>query len=176
MTLDFENVWQVISNCVPPEITHFQKQSHPGIGWRLKTVIPSSTDQDLFKSWLLITQKHPYAACLHETAYDWNQNLIPNALSVWTQDGIDIVIDNQSTPVNYHIIPSETSFKSSGKKLIKQINKDQKTSPEKNSQQDWHNLLCVAQLISSWTTDQQARVNRTTIKVVSDDKNSGKTN
>ena len=171
---DFKDVWHILSTGVPPEISHFRNQTHPGRQYWLKTVIPCrEADHTLFDLWARVVQQHPSTVEITDQAYDWNGAIIPGAHSVWVREGVDVVLRQHARGADYSIMPFEDSFNSSGRLYHRQVLQAQKLDPEKSSNSDWQNLICTTQLMSTWTTDTQARARRQVFKVVKNEENSG---
>ena len=170
---DFNNVWHILSTGVPPEISHFRNQTHPGRQFWLKTVIPSrDIDHHLFDLWARVIQQHSLSVQITDQAYDWFENIIPGAHSIWVREGIDVVLRQHARGADYSILPFEDSFNSSGLLYHRQVLQSQRLDCEKSLNSDWQNLISTTQLMSSWTTDTQARARRKVFKVVKNEENS----
>lgn len=167
MNWDFANIAEILSKGISPEITHFQKNSHPGQNWWLKTVVPP--EHKLIELWNRIHAQHPHQVKIEPGAWDWYQNPIPNCLTIWLDHSIDIRIKKIRSRLDFVILPFEEGFNLLGKELFDSLNKtktlDQTIDPS------WQSLLDVTQLMSSWTTDQQARARRQIFKVVNNEQN-----
>lgn len=169
MTVDFSNVYQVLSNGQPPEITHFQKGSHPGRGWYLKTAVPIVGEPDLYKIWRRLSKQHSNLICLTPESYNWNQQLIQNVFSVWVRETIDVRLNLREGVYDYSIIPFEDSFNIHGKTLKKQLVQFQKQNPHAKELDDLHYLSSVIQFMCDWHTDAQARARRSQFRVVTNE-------
>jgi hypothetical protein len=169
MTLDFEHVWHILSDSQPPEVTHFQKGSHPGRGWWLKTAVPLVGNPDLYQIWRNIAKHHSNLVCLTQDTYNWNQQLVSNVISIWLRDSIDIELTLGDGTYNYSMVPFENSFNVTGKNLEKQLLSFHKQNPAAVGTDELHYLLTVVQLMSTWHTDTQANSRRAKIQVVSNE-------
>lgn len=170
--IDFSDVWHVLESGTPPEITHYRQGSHPGINWRLKTVVGSRLDaNELLVVWTLIAAQHPNLVTLCDAAFDWFETAIPDAVSVWTHQTVDIQPTLEDGLWDFVIVPWEESFNQMGKMLSRAL-KSKKTKQNLDPSH-WHNLHVVAQSMCSWTTDQQAQARRKGFKVSHNEADSG---
>ena len=165
MNWDFDNIHQLLTKGISPEITHFQKHTHPGNSWWIKTVVP--LDPKLVDLWDRIQNQMPTLVKIEPTAWDWYQNAIPSCQTVWLDQSIDIRIKQIRKKLDFVVLPFEEGFNLLGKELCEQLNKQ--NSLTEPADPDWQNLLDVAQLMSNWTTDTQARARRQIFKVVNND-------
>jgi len=175
MTLDFQNIWNILKTCQPPEITHFKKHTHPGRGWWLKTCIPLVSEPDLYKIWSRIIKNHKNLLCFTSESFDWNQNPIPNAASIWCRDGLNVELKILDGSFDYNISPFENSFNLQGNTLQQQILSFIDTNPGTLATDELTNLLSIAHLMSNWHTETQARARRARFKVVEHEENFSKT-
>lgn len=166
--MNFDGLWQILENSVPPEITHYQRGEHPGVGWWLKTVVPTNSQSPIYLAWDAIQQKHPRLVRMEPTAYDWFQTPIVNTSSVWINQKVDVTLSETDNQFSYVLGDYDTSFNIWGVKLIQEL--EQQKSPELDPH-DWHKLCDVAYLMKSWTTDRQANNNRKGLKIVKHEKN-----
>lgn len=112
---------------------------------------------------------HSNLVCFTGETFDWNQKLIPNTVSIWLRETIDIVVKIGDGTYDYDIVPFENSFNSAGKTFEKQLAKFQKQHPHSLADELQY-LKNVAQLMSSWHTDTQAKDRRREFKVFSNEK------
>jgi hypothetical protein len=169
MTLDFLNVRAILSDSQPPEITHFQKGSHPGRGWWLKTAVPLVGVPDLYQIWRSLSKQHSNLICLTQDTYNWNQQIVNNVISIWLRESIDVELTVGDGTYNYSMVPFENSFNLAGKNLEKQLLNFQKQNPAAVGKDELHYLLAVVQLMSTWHTDTQANCRRAKIQVVNNE-------
>jgi len=166
--MDFDGIWPLLENSVPPEVTHYQKGDHPGPGWWLKTAMPYQPHSLIYQAWDAIQRKHPGLVCIQPTAYDWQQHLIPQVHSIWLNVRVDVTVTVMEHEFTYNIDDCDTSFNVWGKQLARALASDK----SKHAQlPDWHMLCDVAKLMQSWTTERQARINRRSLKIVKSEKN-----
>lgn len=175
MELDFQNIWNILAACQPPEITHFQQKSHPGRGWWLKTCVPLVGEPDVYKIWCRIVKNHTNLVCITSESFDWNKNPIKNAASVWCRDGIDIRLKVLDGVFDYNIQPFENSFNQQGNILRKQLLRFHESHPGILAPDELTNLLHVAHLMCNWQTDTQAKARRARFKVVDNEKDLSQT-
>ena len=174
--INFENIIDVLSTGIAPEISHFKKQVHPGRNWWLKTVIPIDDTTDPSRVWYMIHKKEPLNVHITDFAYDWYGNAI-SAYSVWIREGIDVIIKiGKNGKVDYKISPFSQSFNESGKWLYDELTKSWESNTQNINDEDWHKLFSVAELMSGWTTESQASEKRKVFKIISDEKDNSQTN
>ena len=166
--MNFDSLWHLLDNSVPPEVTHYQMGHHPGAGWWLKTVVPTNIHSPIYQAWYTIQNKHPRLVHMEHVAYDWHQKLITHTHSIWLNHKIDITVTQIGEEFEYQMGDYDQSFNVWGQQLLKEL--EQQQSPEFD-QDDWHKLCDVAQLMQSWTTDRQARKNRRSFTIVKPEKN-----
>lgn len=166
MQWDFANVCAILQSGTPPEITHFRNGNHPGKSWWLKTVVPASAQCPLTEIWNRLAHQHPQLITWVLEAYDWQQQRIQGAHSIWLRNDVDIHIDYQDPHFDYHILPFEDSFNVSGQQLHQQLTHRAQRDFKQNHPQDWHKLKSLANFMSTWTTDSQADVRRKTWRLI----------
>jgi hypothetical protein len=164
--MNFDGVWEILDNSIPPEICHYRQGHHPGVGWWLKTVVPNSDPIELLKVWQALAAKHHGLISISAWAYDWQEALIPNCSTIWIRDGADIELRCQDLDITYVIYPFDDATNSWGNRLRRQLNAYRLRSPKNFDKHSWHNLAAVAHLLKHWTTERQAHVNRKGWKVV----------
>jgi hypothetical protein len=172
--MNFDNVWSILNNSVPPEITHYQHGSHPGKTWWLKTVVPNSdTKVNVFKVWKAIEKSHKKLVRLVPQAYDWHQTCIPHAHSVWVNHKVDVSLVQAENGFTYQISDYDKSFNEWGEHLQLWLSSQAVPQSKENDPHDWHKLWHVTELVKTWTTDAQAKHNRGKIKIVKTDSSEG---
>ena len=119
--INFENVMEIFSTGIPPEVSHFRNKVHPGRHWWLKTVIPIDNTLESARVWRKIRKKEPLNIHITDSAYDWFGNPI-DACSVWIREGIDVILTvGYYGNIDYEIKKFAESFNDSGKWLHEQI-------------------------------------------------------
>jgi hypothetical protein len=167
--MNFDDVWGALNNSVPPEITHYQHQQHPGKDWWLKTaVFAGISEPPLLRVWHTLQNQHPQLIKITPTAYDWQGALIENTHTVWIANNRDVRLSYHCPDFAYEIVDQDISSNQWGVHLEHAL---REYAESKNLDQliehDWHNLLHVAEFISSWCTDHQARIKRKGMHIVS---------
>lgn len=164
--MNFDHVWQLLENSVPPEVTNYHQGYHPGLGWYLKTAVPNSDQLLLLRTWQAISARHPGLVTVSDHAYDWQTNRIPNCSSIWLKDHVDITLTLQNNQFSYVILPFDDATNRWGHDLRKNLLRYKRQQAKNLDSLSWHNLFDVANLLKQWTTDRQARVKRKGWKVV----------
>jgi hypothetical protein len=165
--MNFDDVWELLDSTVPPEVTHYREGSHPGMGWWLKTVIPSDQTCSVTKAWQTLAEKNQNMITLVEVAYNWHGQIINGATSIWLRNQQDVDLDMIQGQWHYVIRPYDESVNVWGHRLadsIKIWHKFNKTSASSNH--GWHKLKDVAKLLQNWTSNQQAQIKRKGFKLV----------
>ena len=167
MTLDLTDIEFYLENGVPPEITHFQKGVHPGRHWWLKTVVPHSKTSEIYQYWLRLHQAHGHRVWLTHSAFDWLQAPIPDAATVWIQQGFNVILSHENHTISHETVRFDQSFNQMGSQLTNCID------PAKFSDPGWHKLTQLTDFISTWTTHSQAVARRKTFTRHHNEKDSG---
>lgn len=177
--INFENILDLLKTSVPPEISHYRSGTHPGKDWWLKTVIPTDKSAGPTIMWKKIQQKEPLNVLLTNSAVDWFENTIENANSVWIRHGIDLVVDvadNETGKFTYVIKNVTDSLNEFGNTINKKITDAWESNSQNINDIDWHNLIYISNLMSSWTSDVQAEKKRKMFKVITNEKDNSQTN
>jgi hypothetical protein len=165
--MNFDGVSDLLDNSVPPEITNYHQGHHPGLGWWLKTAVPTNDSLGVLAAWRTIQRKHPSTICITEVAYDWHGAVIPLTASIWLRDNLDVDLTWNDPEFNYVIMPFDDSVNSWGQYLRRQLLQYRRQPTKDFDKSNWHNLVAVANLLKQWTTNRQAQVKRKGWKVVS---------
>lgn len=137
-------------------------------------MVPSSdTKIHVWQAWKAIEQAHKRVVRLVPHAYDWHQNLIPHAHSVWINHRADVSLSLMNGEYLYEILDYDTSFNEWGEKLQLWLSSQALPQSKENDPHDWHKLWDVTELVKTWTTDAQAKHNRGKIKIVKTDSGEG---
>ena len=91
--LDLEDFARELASLVNPEVWHFQHGCHPGLGWHIKTVIPTGLSH-VFAEWQHMAHRHPAALILLSSACNWHGEPLLGYVTAWVRDGTDIAHDD----------------------------------------------------------------------------------
>ena len=172
--MNFEGVWEKLENSVPPEITHYQLGLHPGPQWWLKTAIPKTDHHlNLAEVWGSIQAQHVNLVLITPHCFDWHQNLISTASTIWIRQGLDVDLQFLGQDFTYSILSSDVTFNQWGSLLRKHLRRKQNAQFKLNDPTTWQKVDHVAQLLRSWTTDKQAQVRRQMLKVITNEEDRG---
>jgi hypothetical protein len=171
--MDFDGVWEILDSTIPPEISHYRAGNHPGLGWWLKTAVPKNTN--LSNAWQTLATNHPTVVQMVHVAYNWQGAEIQSALSVWIRDNQDLDLDHINGQWHYVIRPFDESVNVWGHRLNQNLRTWQRRKHKTKLDEDnWHKLKSVAQMLQTWTSNQQAQIKRKGLKLVVDNqKDSG---
>jgi len=171
--MNFEGVWDKLENSVPPEITHYQLGLHPGPNWWLKTAIPKQDNPlDLMNVWQIIDTAHPKLLKITPYCFDWQQNLISTASTIWIKQGLDVDLKFEGKEFNYTVLSSDVTFNIWGSEIRKHLRRKENRNLKENDPETWQKMDHVAQLLKSWTTEKQAQVRRQMLRVITNEKDS----
>lgn len=172
--MNFENVLIHLQQSVPPEITHYRLNLHPGIRWYLKTaVLNHDPDTDLLEIWRAIEREHGSLVRVSPYCYDWYQNRIDDASTIWVKQGMDVRITIDGDDITYAIVSADVTFNGWGREIQKHLRSAENLSWKEHDPVTWNKLQDVAQLLSSWTTDKQAQMRRQMLKVIKNEECGG---
>jgi hypothetical protein len=123
MTFDFTNVDKILKTKPNPEICHYQNNSHPGVNWWLKTVIPNHPSNcyalDIVKFWNRLAKLYPTQILISDIAFDWNNNRIDYCQSIWLNKKIDIKVKiDEDGDFDYDILDYDEGLYISAKELL----------------------------------------------------------
>lgn len=137
-------------------------------------MVPTSDDTiHVFQAWKAIERAHKRVVRLVPHAYDWQQCLIPHAHSVWCNQKADVILSQIDNGFSYEIRDYDKSFNEWGVQLQLWLSSQALPQSKENDPHDWHKLWNVTELVKTWTTDAQAKLNRGKIKIVKTDSSEG---
>lgn len=167
--MHMQGVLQALENSVPPEVTHYHLGLHPGARWWLKTAVAKQDDHlQLMKVWQVIQQAHPKLVKITPHCFDWHQNLIPSACTIWIQQGRDVDVQIQGQDFTYHVVSSDVTFNAWGSQFRSWLRSKHNKQMKESDPDTWHKCDQIAQLLRGWCTESQAQIRRQMLKVVTD--------
>jgi hypothetical protein len=104
-----------------------------------------------------------------DCAFDWLQQPIPHAATVWIQQGFNVVLEVKNGEITHETMSFDLGFNRMGECLSGLID------PKNALDLTWQKLINLTNLIASWTTDAQAVARRNSFKVTWNEKDSGST-
>jgi hypothetical protein len=170
MSFDFSNINWHLKNAIPPEVSHFRNNSHPGIKWWLKTVVPNrNIDELLYEVWQQISTRIPSTVRLVNMAFDWHGNIIQDGVSIWICANKDVVLEYREDGLfDYSIEDSGDTFNAWGIVLNRFLEENHNMSeePENSPLREIQEIL---EFMAGATTETQAKERRTGFKVISNE-------
>jgi hypothetical protein len=173
---DFSGALNVIKSGINPEMWHAKNGSHPGFGWNIKTVIPkpiyaSIDSRNIIASWNIVCAQYPDIIKITDESYDWAGNNLIEWQTVWIKEGFDIVNDTPTNNANplYKTIMSTINSKTDMKNIIDTIRSQMLKSTDEQLKQELSELLEIAEVIESQTSEQVSKNNRKNLKVLDND-------
>lgn len=153
---------------IPPEVTHYQNNTHPGMGWYLHTVIPHSVDHVINQTWQHVIRSHPAWVCTMPTAYDWLADVIPHSCSVWFRSPHYVHVLKVWPDCAYEIWSQDQAFNYWGTQIAGWAQSENSHAP------DIHKLMHVTQFMQTHVSAHQAAHKRSQFRVIAhDQKDSG---
>lgn len=158
-----------------PEIHHYNRGSHPGLGWYIKTVSPGPdiiTDETfmIHQFWKRVSGNHPRLVRLVDSAYDWSGTPIRGWWTVWLNDRIDVKWQyDPSDGFDYHIVDYDQGLKSSAKNMREIIDGLLRSRPTDDNSVSYERLAEIVEFLRTYTTDQRSKQNRAKLRIIADD-------
>lgn len=122
---DFSGVLEALEGLPNPEQWHVKMSTHPGIGWSIKTVMPSKeiADPDMVRIcdlWTMLGMLYPDMITITDTACDWTGEPIEGWSTIWLADGWDVRITNDGIRglPSYEISTPEVGIRSRAKEIV----------------------------------------------------------
>ena len=98
MEFDLSGTIETLHAHVNPEVWHYQRGTHPGLGWHIKSVLPNGTyhpaAENLYDQWHRMAHRNPAAVRITPTALDWNGSVIQGFSTIWLADANDVAHTN----------------------------------------------------------------------------------
>lgn len=157
--MNWQHAWTHLNELVPPELTHYYQQSHPGINWWLKCAVPVNSDPPLLDYWHLVAQAHADLVHVCDTAWDWHGNRIADCVSVWMQNSHDVIMHVEATKWHYELV----TFQEGQSHMINHIQQEISNNPECAT---WHDINSALHLLTNHVSDNQAHVRRKSFRVI----------
>jgi hypothetical protein len=161
-----DQVWHVLHEWVPPEITHYVMDSHPGINWYLKTVVPLQSDPPVITYWQQIAHMHDNLVQIQPIAYDWQGDAIPACASVWI---------HMHNHVQLQVNPDHT-WQYQIQNHIPDHNIEHTLQSFKFSDHTWHMIKHALTLKRQHVTHAQAHARRKGFNIIHGSQDSGPAN
>jgi len=169
---DFSNLYQLLSESIHPEITHYQKSNHPGIGWYLKTIIPtidvaSFDSLEIYNYMVEISNHYPSLLCITPQAYNWKQETIPNWHTVWIRDGMDlhITIDSMGC-ITHEIDEYQVGVKHHTHVLWQEISNLNLDNFSEQQKEHLEKIADVIQFLHTYTDEATSKLARKNFRVI----------
>jgi hypothetical protein len=170
--LDFTGALDAISELCNPEIWHVRYSTHPGIGWSIKTVIPSHDIADdsvlrICDMWSMVSAMHPEIVTITKQAFDWNGSMIKDWKTVWVTDGSDVSISfNESKTPIYEITTIQDGYRNTASMIVDNLSDQLANSNEPGITKELGELLDIAEAIGSQVSEFDSQKLRSGIHIV----------
>lgn len=170
--LDFTGALEAISQLDNPEIWHVRCGTHPGIGWSIKTIIPSHNiaEDSLLRicdMWAVIAAMHPETVVITKQALDWNGSVITDWKTIWIRDDMDVLLSfNESKTPVYEITSAQSGYRNTARTIIDNLTRQLANSSEPETVEELGVLLDIAETIGSQVSDFDSQKMRSGIHIV----------
>jgi hypothetical protein len=172
--MNMDDVWHTLENSVSPEVTHFQRGTHPGPQWWLKTaVVKQDVHLGTHTIWQALSLAHPRLIKITPHCWDWHQNLIPWAHTVWIKMGRDVQVELMGTDWVYHVISDDIGNQIWCETLDSWVKSAHNRHMKKTDPTTWHKWKHSLQLLQAWRSEHQAQQRRKQIKAITHEKDTG---
>lgn len=168
---DLSGVMEAITVLPNPEQWHVGMSTHPGIGWSIKTIIPSHdiAEPDIIRIcdlWLMLQHVHPELVTVTDLACDWAGGIIDGWKTVWIADGWDIrITDGRNGIPSYEILPFQDGSKIIAKEVIDML-ADQLAQSKHGDQHSLEELAKVCEAIACQVSEMDSQIMRNSLKVI----------
>ena len=166
----------VIKNSTNPEIWHVRNNTHPGIGWSIKTVIPkpeysAKESRDLIYGWVNLCAKHINHVTWTDAAYDWDGNNLDEWQTMWVRDGFDVIPSDTVTGgiPDLKLITAVKGVEPAIESVIDNLRSQLAQSNNASEQAELTELLEIAEALLTQTSDTASKTRRKNMKVVDED-------
>lgn len=167
---DLTDVIETIDSLPNPEQWHVKMATHPGVGWSIKTIIPSHEIAEdgmirICDLWSMIGQTHCDLVNVTDHAYDWSGNLIDGWNTIWIRDGWDVnVTCDGGSPPAYEILPFQESSKVIAQGVLDMLS--HQLAQSNTDRQDLETLADVCEALISQVSETDSQIKRKNIKVI----------
>lgn len=174
--MELNQVWQLLEQGVPPEITHHQLKLHPGPGWWLKTaVLKQDHHMSPLNMWKHVQATHPNLIHITPHCFDWKTNLMPWACTIWLRKGKDVQVEFKDPDWIYHVVSEDISNQIWCDTFTRWIKSTHNKSMKKDDPHTWHMWIHSIQLLEHWCSEHQVQARRKQIKVITHAQDSSST-
>lgn len=166
---DLSNALKTITDSRNPEIHHYHRGLHPGLGWYIKTIVPGPSDNKdidaLHYEWrdFQITNRNMVRLSHH--AYDWSGCQIHGWWTVWLHESIDVIWRMADDGKMRFSMVSFNHGLNLSAELIKQWLRS--TAPDDTRSHG--NLEEIAEFLRTYTSEPVSRENRKRMRIISND-------
>ncbi len=172
---EIEQTLHTITGSKNPEIYHYQRGSHPGVKWYIKTIIPGYgmlTDDSypLWAMWRFLTEHYPHLIKIINSAYDWQGNLLTGWWTIWLDQRIDIRVKwSKEDGFDWKLVDYEDGLKLSAEDISSMISTlfDDRHTEQETLQ--FKQLNYILDFLRTYTTDKRSKENRKKLKVIEND-------
>lgn len=169
---DFSGVLETLEGFPNPEQWHVRMSTHPGIGWNIKTVIPSKpiAEQDMVRIcdlWTMLSVMYPDMITITDTACDWTGKQLEEWLTVWLAEGWDIRITNDGVRglPSYEISPADIGIRSRAKEIVDMLHARLAHSSD-DDREELETLLEACNALIGQVSEIDSQVMRKNIRIL----------
>ena len=173
---DFVGTLDIVKNGTNPEIWHVRNNTHPGIGWSIKTVIPKlqfcqNAQKDLVYGWANLCAKHVTMVTWTDAAYDWDGNNLNEWQTMWVRDGFDVIPADTVTAgiKDLKLVTVTKGREPAIESIIDNLRAQLAQSNNVSEQDELTELLEIAEAMLTQTSDSASKTRRKNMKVVDED-------
>lgn len=157
-----------------PEIHHYHRGSHPGIGWYIKTILPGPnilTDDvyPLFAMWQAIQKRMPSKVNLANRAYGWHGEPIDNWWTIWLNNRIDIEVTwSRTDGFDWSMVDYDVGLRNSATRIIEWANANIDDRHRDGIPVSYGHICEIASFLETYTPEHRSRQNRSKLRVLTD--------
>lgn len=172
---EIEQTLETIIGSTNPEIYHFQRGSHPGIKWYIKTIIPGYrllTDDTytLWAMWRHLTEHFPNLVKITNIAYYWDGKSIPGWWTIWLDQKIDIRVSwSREAGFDWKMVDYDIGLKMSAVEIEALLETNYLNDRLSNLDViHYKQILYILEFLKTYTPDKRSKANRKKIRVIED--------
>lgn len=166
---ELSNALKTITDSRNPEIHHYHRGVHPGLGWYIKTIVPGPSDDvvinTLHYEWRDFQIKHRSMVRLTHHAYDWSGARISEWWTVWLQESMDVAWScDEEGKVRFSMLPFDRGLNLSAGTIREWLVANPTCDTNGHEK-----LADITEYLRTYTSEKTSRETRKRMRIISND-------